>query len=78
MIKRQQIPGSKDSYRKAVQQDIVWLLLRKASDSAKRIPGWAGFVSEIGHAPQGVTSWNFYPIILKHITQYATFQEVLE
>lgn len=52
----------------------MWLFLR---ETERAIPGWGGFVSITGNAPQRLTTIGYYPVIPNPITEYKTVKECL-
>ena len=76
-IQRSFIPGSNEAYLNGNMKDRLWLLLRSRHAENQMLPCWAGFVSQTGVVPQMLTLIDYYPVIYKPITEYATVLECL-
>ena len=77
-VSRSYVPGSVISHQASQKQDTAWLLLRSVCSADQTIPGWAGFVSELGDPPKRRTAIDYYPVIFEPITQYSTVKECLK
>ena len=68
-VRRNEVPDSTKSFKKAENQDFSWIFLRNFNGEDQKISGWAGFVSNTGTKPPQKTTIDYYPVIYKPITQ---------
>ena len=67
-----------EAFKQSASKDMMWILTRKSSsDNEQDVPGWAGFVSSTGEAPEILTTVDYYPVINHPITDFSTIQECL-
>ena len=64
-----------DALSKLMLKYLLWCICRLHSSTvSQHVPGWAGFVSEIGQVPKRLTTIDYYPIINHSIPYYSTVQ----
>ena len=62
----------------ATQKQMLWVLARiKSAIVQQEVPGWNGFFSLLGNAPDCLTTIDYYPVIASPITNYKTIHECL-
>ena len=70
-------PEATASMEASAKLQMIWIMIRMMMDGNQKIPGWAGFISETGLAPDKLTTIDYYPVINQPITEYKTVQECL-
>lgn len=67
-----------EAFGQSSKKNLLWIFTRKSSsDREQEVPGWAGFVSSTGDAPESLTTVDYYPVINHPITDLSTVQECL-
>eukprot|EP00794_Sanderia_malayensis_P002103 gene2103-2388_t len=78
-VDQRSLPGSIDAKKYSDEINLIWTISRLWSSAEdQEIPGWSGFISEIGRKPARLTTIDYYPVINKPITEYSTVQECLQ
>ena len=78
-VDQKSLPGIIDAKKYSDGINLIWTISRLWSSAEdQEIPGWSGFISEIGRKPARLTTIDYYPVINKPITEYSTVQECLQ
>ena len=76
-INRLSFPEGDDEVEKSMIRQILWVMIRIHQHTQQTITGWSGFISATGVTPENTTIIDYYPVIVKPITQYQTVQQCL-
>ena len=75
MISLLRLVECKDALSKSMLKYLLWCICRLHSGTvSQHVPGWAGFISEIGQVPKHPTTIDYYPMINHPVTDYSTVQ----
>lgn len=69
-VDQKSFPGSTDAKKCSDGINLMWTISRLwSSKEDQEIPGWSGFISEMGRKPTRLTTIDYYPVINKPITK---------